>query len=230
MLPWILWLAAMSALSGSAFAGCPEGSIQFIPAPATTSTLARRDTSGTGPLGGAGQARYDLVAGTQYAFASVAPDENLGMAITTTDEYELVGVPGPAPISFHARLRLPGYLLTYCDPLFATSHVSVWSYLEEEGTGQRDATRLDGRIVCPDGTKDPFDHTLDLSVAHAVGVPFPLDLQTAAGAVFGEASIQGVLSFVLPPGYSIQSCQGYAGSGSVPTTSTTWGAIKARYR
>ena len=45
-----------------------------------------------------------------------------------------------------------------------------------------------------------------------------------------SVTADGAISFVgLPPGYSIESCQGYAAT-PVPTARRTWGAVKRLYR
>ena len=59
---------------------------------------------------------------------------------------------------------------------------------------------------------------------------FPISV--SIGLVTGRvrAFAAGVLTFAnLPPGYSIQSCQGYTGT-PVPVARRTWGAIKQLYR
>ena len=47
----------------------------------------------------------------------------------------------------------------------------------------------------------------------------------------GDVRANSRITFAgLPPGYSVQSCQGYPGTPPVPVARRTWGAVKQLYR
>jgi hypothetical protein len=75
-----------------------------------------------------------------------------------------------------------------------------------------------------------FDTNVALGFSKLPGEVFPIEMHLAAGGRGGYGTIRGTLTFNgLPQGYTIQSCQGYAGQ-SVPTLPTSWGHIKHAYR
>jgi len=47
---------------------------------------------------------------------------------------------------------------------------------------------------------------------------------------FSTGMLDGRLSFIMPPGYAIASCQGFTGSGATAVTRSSWGSLKLRFR
>ena len=62
------------------------------------------------------------------------------------------------------------------------------------------------------------------------GIPFVISLGATLNASHTiPVTASGALPFQVPAGYTIQSCQGYAGN-VVPTRPWSWGSLKQRYR
>jgi hypothetical protein len=85
--------------------------------------------------------------------------------------------------------------------------------------------------VFPNCASRSFDETLELSLAKLPGEEFPLNVAVSAHASHTiQAVTSGQILFVgLPPGYSVQSCQGY-NVLPVATRASSWGAVKQLYR
>jgi hypothetical protein len=213
---------------------CPISTIQFQPISfdpllgARYFSGAQADTSGW-DSDGSGRARYDLLAGTVHVEGSEGPFASWQSHVWARDAYRLVGPAGPA-VAVVARLRLTGNgdARHDVDPFGGTTTsgaVALWGVLRA-AEGPVDSARFD---AFP-GQPAAVDHDLEVTLQHAAGEWFELTLSTNVGMFFGSGDLDGQLSFELPPGYAVESCQGYAGEGSVPARGTTWGALKTRYR
>jgi hypothetical protein len=217
-------LACFVAAAGAA-AGqdCPECLIEFDPlSGASLSSAAHRDTAvSTGDA--TGSVRYDLVVGSIESVTSTGPTAGFQGHVIAHDRYELVG-PAGGPMMFHARLHVTGTIQSLTDG-FSSGTGAIWAALEEFGGGPRDSVRLDAALA---QTKT-LDHMLQIDLVHAPGESFELACGANSGCDFSYGLIDGQLAFDLPPGYAVASRQGYAGSGSVPVRTASWGALKLRY-
>lgn len=212
----------MLALSCPAFSGtsCPDTRILvsrtdvlFVTSTATGSVVW---TEGAGdqvvPWNAAEscpEACYDLPNGTASArgFNYLYGPGNT--AVSTADDYTVVGPAGPA-FSFEIVLQLD-------------------ATIEDEGTASVGVDAL-GQSTGLQRTSTGTAET-SLHVVAAPGVQFRAYLNAAAvgGHYSGMANATGRIRFRgLPAGYAVVSCQGY--DLPTPTNATTWGGVKARYR
>jgi hypothetical protein len=189
------------------------------------SPAARRDTS-AGNSDGGGTARYDLVAGTLDVSASSGPSGQFQAHVIARDRYVVLGPVCCPPAPFHARLHVTGTVEGFRDPGFGGGTAAIWAVLEEPATGNRDSVRVDAGP----GVSRSLDAALQITLSKATGESFELALGVHAGCSFGFGAIHAELGFDVPAGVELSSCQGYAGSGSVPAARTTWGSLKSLYR
>jgi hypothetical protein len=75
-----------------------------------------------------------------------------------------------------------------------------------------------------------FNPTLEIPLTHAVNEPFDLTMALHSQGGFSTGILDAKLSFIMPDGYAIVSCQGFAGSGATPVAASSWGKLKLRYR
>ena len=168
-----------------------------------------------------GTGSYNLPSGMVSAQSNADyPDGYSYAHVTTEDVYRLVGPPTSALISFSADLQAHGQGSSY----YCTS--ASGSATLRSGTSQQVAT-FHGSSCQGEG----IDQTLSLPQLRSVGESFHLVMDVVASASPGaSASMDGSLSFSgLPPGYAIESCQGYV-SNPTPSRPVSWGRLKLRYR
>jgi hypothetical protein len=197
---------------------CPQSCIEN-----DCTTSSGRDTVLTyicEPYGSStGRASYDLVAGRVHGEARgctgwYGPGGGSAYA-RGSDRFRLVGPSGGGAIAFQAKLRLDGHV----GGSIGTCSGAIW----EDGGPSASASDGGGYVMAT---------TLSIALSHAVGDEFVLhyDASTSAGGAGGEGVADGQLSFALPVGYGITSCQHYAGEGAVAARSQSWGSLKLRYR
>ncbi len=218
---WVIVLfaafAAFAAPLAHADAPCPQSCITLSPY-TECAIAASRDSSVSEscyPYSGQREMRaaFDLVLGTtvSYARSCSFPGPGAYASVESRDRYRVIG-PAGGPIAFTARVHANGNSggvgsvgVTVAEPLHGSAHVD-------------------------EGEVGGFDQYLELPLSHAPGEEFVIEVYSYASAV-SYAQATSELSFTgLPPGYGIASCQGFAGSGAVPTLPSTWGRLKARYR
>ena len=224
-LPRAAFAFALVVAATPALAACPESVLLLNGAPAIHTKDARADTTVTYDYPTYGRGRFDLAAG--WVAQSAGGAAGGGADATAVDRYTLLGPPGTVPIQARMSIR---YVATSC-----------WLQPHGQGPAETSASIVHGTdradFACaspfpPFGTCNVCNGTepLTLPLVVAVGVPFEVRWQVrgTAGANNGEESF-AFFSFDLPPGYAIESCQGYS-TGAVPAERTSWGNVKDRYR
>jgi hypothetical protein len=224
-------LCVMSlAVSGAMVAGTTIGHAGSCPqtcfsagSPSSCSVVSKRDTTtmwiGSVYDWGNAYARYDLAAGTSY----VEADHRDQAEVVASDRYTLVGPPPGSSVTIVAHLTLSGYAQTVCSGGLNCAYAGVRASLADSGGTGVNLTSIYSNPI------------LDLPLTRVVGTPFVLTWDTMAyGSVVdlhgANAAVSATLSFDLPPGVGIASCQGYSAGFVTPTSRDSWGAIKIRYR
>lgn len=211
----VLFLA-ISAPPAAAAAPCPQSCTQNMLIGVCT-TAATRDTSTSEPCDFYGyqetHASFDLVTGqvSTSAYTCYGPARNAFAHVTARDRFRVVGPSGGPPVSFEARLSANGQ---------AGGFGTVIAQIGEVGGEYR---------TVHDNGQGGFIAVLVLPLSHAVGEEFELVYEVGASAEV-TAMAQGTLGFVMPAGYGVTSCQGFAGQGAVSTRRASWGALKQHYR
>lgn len=103
--------------------------------------------------------------------------------------------------------------------------VTVSAALLEVGGGQDSAT-----VTADPGQLLTFNPTLEIPLTHEVGVPFDIVMALHSQGGYSSGILDGRISFIMPLGCSIVSCQGFQGSGATPVAKSSWGRLKLRYR
>jgi hypothetical protein len=206
---------------------CPGSSIYLFPPPPDPifSTIPIRTVSFTWDLGN-GSARYNLVLGTIAATSIGDPAGGFGSHVRAEDQYVLLGPAGP-PVAFSVRLYVTGTAEGRNDGYLPTDmgSVTMSAALIEPGGAQDSST-----VTASPGQTLPFNPTLEIPLTHAVGEPFDVLMALHTQGGFSTGILNGKLSFIMPPGYAIASCSGFAGSGATAAAKGTWGSLKLRYR
>jgi hypothetical protein len=198
----------ISIVAGTARADCPESTINGV-----NSTLSANDLQAI--YGGSAlRGTYDLVGATLSGNVT-----GLGSGqteVTARDVYKVIGVPAGQPVDVTAELVVSG-------DAYSGSHTPHFKWDITSGADY-------GEGFPPGPT---FANRVLQVTIHAMGEQeFPLAWHVLSGMSLegGYAEISAQFRFSnLPAGASVVSCQGYA-TGAVPTTPSTWGALKASYR
>ena len=211
----LVLLAALLPMGRQPLAQCPADSIGLCGV-TTVSSAPSYSVAGCA-FNGAG-ANYNLVAGHLNAGA---PNPGNDAFVTTWDVYSISGPDTPNPVQCSAILTVHG-------------HVQCRGSVSAEirsGIQAQEMTSPYGQ-----GFGISYIQTLSLALEVTLGAPITLSLKLHAlspgGTCLGRvnsAGGYGDLSFSLPPGYIVTSCQGYSTS---PTASrpSTWGRVKTIYR
>lgn len=161
---------------------------------------------------------YDLTVGS---IAATVYFKCCGLAtseVTARDIYRVVGVPSGHPVTLTAELSCTrqdnsggGHAPAHFSWGVSTDSASV--------SGSGDAGYMTSTVL-----------RLDIQALGMQDFPVSWHVDVLQGFDAGNADIRGRWRFTgLPPGASVESCQGFAG-GIVPTMTSTWGLVKARYR
>jgi len=185
--------------------------------------------SSTAPSDSWGGLSYNHVAGTLTGGITGAGELGAFSQLTAQDRYVIVGPTSATPIALQVRLHFTGSVGADQVNLPPNGPQCVGSSLILRLTH---GALQDEELVGPSGcVTTPFDRTLELSLEKVPGEEFLVSsyLNLSAGQSI-QATASGVLTFHgLPAGYTIQSCQGYAGT-PVATKTRSWGAVKQLYR
>ena len=207
---------------------CPENAIYFVP-PGPDPVFAADPirSLGSGWDLGRGYARYDLVAGKLSATSIGDPSGGFGAHVRASDRYVLLGPVGAPPISFSVRLYVTGTAQGRNDGYLPTDvgSATVSAALIETGGAQDSAN-----VTANPGQLLGFNPTLEIPLTHEVGQPFEITMALHSQGGFSTGMLGGKLSFIVPLGCAIVSCQGFAGSGATPVAKSTWGRLKEKYR
>ena len=163
---------------------------------------------------------YDLTMGIVRVYAQGAFGCTGVAAASTHDVFHFIGPASTSAVAFHARAHVEIYAGGYCVKGMATIR---------EGTSNSASA---SEHVLSDYITD-----LDVPVSRLPGATFDLSLEGYAEAANGyggcgsDARTYMTLMFPdLPPGYSVESCQGFISGQIVAGGRTTWGQIKSLYR
>ena len=180
------------------------------------------------------EARYNLIAGTMSVSSGGGTELGSYAGILIRDLYWVVGPATAVPILFRVKLHTTGVArggmldLTgkgqyICSTSYASIRLSSGAAFEETRASSQYEPTCSGNV--------PISITQELPLLHVPNEVFEVaynhDLRNGYGVsvyTLGEVSFEG-----LPPGYTIQSCQGYAGR-VVPTVARSWGMLKHSYR
>jgi hypothetical protein len=131
---------------------------------------------------------------------------------TTHDIFTLTGPAPGIPISFRAELRA----------FASVSGFGSASVMLREGASNSSPGSVLG------------SSTVGITITASPGSTFDLYIAGSAfggGGAGGGAGVDAGLGFPdLPPGYLLQSCQGFVAGGAVPVRTTSWGKLKTLYR
>ena len=161
--------------------------------------------------GGEGRIGYDLPAGkvwTTMDAKAVWPIHTFGVA---ADTYWLTGKDNiDVPLSFKAVVAIE---------ILSGSTAKASAFVREGLTADNSIHHASN------------DTTMIFNLQKRVGEPFDFLFGVEASDLyFHQSSARIDLSFEVPTGMSITSCQGFQGDVvPVPVRPTTWGQIKARY-
>jgi hypothetical protein len=231
----ILALALTASLAaGTALAQlCPanyQGRGLTTPSGTPIMAAASRDSSCTTFC--AWHSSWDHALGTAHAeaqdvgcFTEISSTTDFGQY--TSDDYVLTGPAGPNPVSFEVLLNVSGSASdgchTFCDPFLGCETTCT--------PGSVQASLSDGTQTSSAAPAASIHTSLQLHLSRPVGEHFHLDRSLFVHAFCGSnSSISSALQIVLPPGYGVTSCYGYAGAGPVTAMRTSWGKVKLLYR
>lgn len=225
-------LALLAALASSrAAAQCPTNSLTICGQTANTSTTPARGDSVSqcyfippDLLGDRDAAGYDIPAGLVWCDEK-GNDISLPARIQAQshDLYRIVGPPSATPIGGTAFLATNGW-----GPCNAAGTAS----LAVPG-GSNSASFTNGPPVAPCNAGAPLTATLSLPVSANVNEPFDVIVTVTLRGSASSAPysfLSGRLSFAVPPGYSVVSCNGYGAGAPVEARLPSWGRLKTLYR
>ena len=176
-------------------------------------------------------ARYQVNAGLVIASVdgACALDTGAGPSGIETvleDDFTVTGLPDGTPLGFDAVLDIAGLAECWSEP--GSGGGGRVRGLVREGASNEVSVQL----ATSGGTPTlAVNEPVTLSLSALAGTPLHLRFAVRGEAVEGRASLQGNFHFAnLPPGASVQSCRGYSSNAPVAARTSTWGALKSRYR
>jgi hypothetical protein len=148
------------------------------------------------------------------------------------DLYWIVGPATAQPISFVVKLHAIGIArggfvtLPFVGTICSTSGGTI--RLTSGALSQEATVRSQSTPTCSGDVS--IDVTLELALQHIPGEIFDVTYRTdMSNGPLMSTNAQSTFWFEVPSGYTIQSCQGYAGA-VVPATLRSWGKLKHSYR
>jgi hypothetical protein len=179
------------------------GVLQNCGSPQSTEPVFSASQSST-CINGFGSVGYDLRTGAFEVHSRSTSHEGFHTWLQTQDEFVIEGPASATPIPVSA--------------LFTGTWNRAELYLSS------------GTTIVSDGSDAITSRTLRLDLQKLPGESFIVTVRGDAAAHLGFADIQGAMRFTsLPPGYSLRSCQGFAGV-PVAVRTSSWGRIKQIYR
>ena len=169
------------------------------------------------------------VAGTLQGGITGAGEAGASVQFGTVDRYILIGPSSATPIAFHARLRVTGIAGSEFVTPPSGSPGCLGSNLNVllSSGGELVDVSAEGSACHPQA----IDTILEIPIAKLPGEEFTVYTNAAMHALHQiQASVSGTLYFInLPPGYTIQSCKGYA-TPPVAAKARSWGQVKKVFR
>ena len=212
-------LMALVAWASASHADCPTNFVRFY-------GLEFHPTTPTydGPFSGS-DLTYNLPAGTIRATVSAPWYSSYQNAVRVSDDYWLEGPASVDPIPFTVSLHVTGSA--------QSSEMKTPNYCTTSG--------LQGRLSSDAAEQSAFlsasncsgtlttDQTISLPLQKLPGEVFNVGMDAFTTAFGGSATMNGVLTFSVPPQYGIRSCQGFH-LLPTPASIRSWGSIKVAYR
>jgi len=197
---------ACGLFASAAHAQCPEN-FGLVGGPVCgtpfTSTQAALSFAPPGCFNDFGSVTYDLTQGTVLVKSVSHADYGFDSWCRTTDDFFIDGPASGTPLALSVILT--------ADKTYGS---------EVHLVAQTDSASTSG----------PSHEVLRLSLLKLPGEHFTLSMYVFVYALLSRGTASCTLAFSqLPAGYTLKSCQGYAGT-PVATRSTTWGRLKASYR
>ena len=197
-------------------ADCPQSCVSFCYALPVCSS----DSTGQGGYYG-DIGSFDIPNGHLTAQSSCGLS-NCCVTVTVDEEFRLEGLAPGTPVNLVARFD---------------ATLAIWhGYAGDGGVEAAMSNAAVGEVtwspVPPDTLigKVVRDSVLTLPLSVQAGVPFRVQYELRCATAETFAWADGAFSFDgLPVKSSILSCRGFT-QIPVPTTTTTWGSVKARYR
>ena len=216
----VCWMLSLVILLGAGIAAahtCPQTCI----APVSVCTTNPTGNTSFANSRGYSSCSFDLIQGRAVAQTTDFANAD----IEASDRYVVVGPPIGTSVAVTARLIVGGTTSGSCSFSCSGGGMSI-SLADSGGVPLTFGNSL---------VSGPISGMLDLSLTKNSGQPFRLNWALHAysfKADFnrGFANATATLSFLVPPGVSIQSCSGYLGSVVTPTVPASWGLLKIRYR
>ena len=213
-----------ASLHGSGSAACLMNSLdRGFCGPETSDAPAKNWDCGDG---------YDLVAGTLRSTGGGPGEGGGGVNHQVQDQYWIVGPGTSVALPFRVRLHTTGvcqggfrtlpFIGLVCSSSQATMRLASGAVFSQVTVSSQ------GGAACGPTT---IDETQEIALQHIPGEVFVVQVQNhlSASALI-TSNTHGQLSFDgLPAGYTIQSCQGFAGP-VVPAAARSWGSLKHSYR
>jgi hypothetical protein len=162
---------------------------------------------------GFGSASYDYPAGTIDLTAYTIPP----VGVHLVDAFTFHGPSPGTPVTFGLRVH-------YDVLVGSTSlgHLYLLPFNEEPA----DEPQL---IMFP--ASNHSVGTLVMTLTRPAGAPVGLEIEASmSGGGMDSANGTFIFDFVLPPGVSVTSCNGYVQDAPVPARPASWGEVKAAYR
>jgi hypothetical protein len=214
--PLRLLLLASLASTPSLAAECPQSCVSFCYASPVCTTDSTGEAGYYGDVGS-----FDIPNGS-LATQSSCGLSNCCSHVTVDEEFVLGGLPVGTSLTITARLE---------------ATLEMWQGYGGGGGAEARITDLIGGeahwvVASPDTGVVALvrDSVLTLPLSVQAGIPFRTTFEVRCATAEMIASARGVFSFDgLPPQSSIVSCRGFT-QIPVPTSTTTWGGVKARYR
>lgn len=208
-----LMLATLVPAGHQPSAACPTDTLAACGV-VSTSTASSGSVVGCGSSNAG--ASYDLISGQLIVGVG---GQGADAEVTTEDVYTLAGSGSPGLVAFVAQFSVVATL---------TYYAAASAEIRGDGEFQQFAT---GSCICFPGIT--LTQTLSLPLSHAVGEPFHMNLNVTGvcpnrRGFTSNVTATGELAFVLPPGITVFSCQGY--STPVAVRARSWGRVKTLYR
>jgi hypothetical protein len=177
-----------------------------------------------------GHVSYDLVAGTFGGTGGGGGGEQSGgISLRFSDQYQILGPASAIPIPFEVAYHVTGNLSANSQTYPQIGTVCNSSRVTITATSGAASASFTQSSFAQDCVPVGVDHDFTLTLAYLPGQSFVVTTNlSVSGSDVGD--IDGTFAIIgLPPGYMIESCQGYAGP-PVPALARSWGHLKHAYR
>jgi hypothetical protein len=231
VLPVLSLVFAGMVASSPAAADCPTNSISICgqttnlySGPAHGDSLSHCYFIQPDLLGDRDAAGYDIPAGLVWCDEKgngyYSPSR---IQAQSHDLYRVVGPPSATPITGTAFLATNGW---------GSCNATGTASFNVQGV-DASASFTNGYPIAPCNAGPPLTATLTLPISANVAEPFDVSVTVALrGSIDGYAYsyLSARLSFAVPPGYAVVSCNGFGAGSPVGVQRASWGRLKTIYR